>query len=64
MPWAVLATIAFVVAFLFHLAGGSVEKYVLDAELIGLICLSAALWVPGVWAAAPWRRSGPPAAGA
>ncbi len=56
MPWAIFTTIAFVVAFLFHLAGGSVEKYVLDAELLGLVFLSASLWVASAWAGAPWRN--------
>lgn len=51
--FAVAALIAFVIAFIFHLAGGSVEKYVLDAELLGFIFLAAAM----VWGGYPWRRS-------
>jgi hypothetical protein len=51
--WAVIAVIAFVVALILHLAGGSVAKYVLDAELIGFICLAIHL----VWGVYPWRRT-------
>jgi hypothetical protein len=53
--WAVLAIIAFALALVFHIAGGSVNKFVLDAELAGLICLA----VHFVWAVYPWRRPGP-----
>jgi hypothetical protein len=61
MLWPVLATIAFIIAFLFNLAGGSVEKYVLDAALLGAAFLSIALWATSGWAGAPWHRSGPAA---
>jgi hypothetical protein len=50
--WVVLAIIAFVVALIFHIAGGSVTQYVLDAELIGFICLAIHL----AWPLYPWRR--------
>jgi hypothetical protein len=50
--WAILAVLAFAIALILHLAGGTVEKYVLDAELIGFICLAIHL----VWGIYPWRR--------
>jgi hypothetical protein len=54
--WAILAVILFALSLVFHLAAGSVAKYVLDFELGGLIALSLHF----VWAVAvPWRR--PPA---
>lgn len=39
--WSVLALIAFAIALVFHLAGGSVNQYVTDAVLAGFICLAA-----------------------
>lgn len=53
-PWAGLAVIAFIIALIFHLAGGSVAQYVLDAELLGFIFWSVALLAPG-W---PWAPRG------
>jgi hypothetical protein len=50
--WAVLAVIAFALSLIFHLAGGNVAQYVLDAELAGLICLAAHF----AWSAQPWKR--------
>lgn len=50
--FAVLAVISFALALVFHLAGGNVAKYVIDAELIGFTCLAAHM----VWAVYPWRR--------
>jgi hypothetical protein len=44
--WAVLAIIAFAIALICHLAGGSVAQYVLDAELAGFICLAVHLLAP------------------
>jgi membrane protein implicated in regulation of membrane protease activity len=49
--FAVLAVIAFAIALILHLAG--VARLVLDAELIGFICLSVHL----VWGVYPWRRT-------
>lgn len=51
--FAVLALIAFAFALIFHLAGGNVAQYVLDAELAGFICLAAHF----VWGVYPWRHS-------
>jgi hypothetical protein len=46
--FAVLAFVSFVLALIFHLAGGGVVRYVLDAELLGFIFLAAsAIW--GGW---------------
>jgi hypothetical protein len=53
--FAILAIIAFALALVFHLAGGSVAQYVLDAELAGLICVACHLC--GWWQAVPWRRT-------
>ena len=50
--WAVLAVIGLVLALVFHLAGGNVAQYVLDAELAGFICL-AMHFAAGGW---PWKR--------
>ena len=48
--FAVLALIAFAIAFILHLTGG---KYVADAEILGWLCIAAHL----VWAVAlPWGR--------
>lgn len=44
--WAILAVIALALALVFHLAGGSVAQYVLDAELAGFICLAVHLVAP------------------
>ena len=55
--WAVIAAFAFVIALIFRIAGGSVAQYVLDAELIGFICL--ALHLAFGWPF-PWRRTSPP----
>lgn len=46
---AVFALVAFVIALVLNIAGGSVAKYVLDAELIGLALVALALIVPGWW---------------
>jgi hypothetical protein len=54
--FAVLAILAFAVALIFNLAGGSVAQYVLDATLTGLICLAIHLAVNSDW---PWTRQGP-----
>ena len=59
---AIIAIIAFVVALIFHIAGGSVLRYYVDAELTGFIFLTLHL----VWGYYPWRsgvarRTGPPA---
>jgi hypothetical protein len=54
--FAVLAIIAFVIALIFHLAGGSVATYVLAAELIGLICVACHLAFGIGWS---WARQGP-----
>jgi hypothetical protein len=54
--WAVLAIIAFAVALIFHLAGGSVARYVLDAELAGFTCLALHMAYP---LAVPARRTPP-----
>jgi hypothetical protein len=51
--FAVLAFVAFIVAFICHLAGGGVTKYVEDAELLGFIFLAASF----LWGGYPWRHS-------
>ena len=51
--FAVAAVIAFILALIFHLAGGSVDQYVIDAELFGFIFLAIHL----VWGVYPWRHS-------
>jgi hypothetical protein len=53
--FAVLAVIAFAVAFLLHVATGP-AKYVTDAEILGWLCIAAhlAFLVP-----LPWRRTAP-----
>ncbi len=51
--FAVLAIVAFILALIFHIAGGSVAKYVLDAELLGFVFLAIHL----VWGVYPWRRA-------
>jgi hypothetical protein len=49
---AVLAVVAFSIALILHLAGGGVEKYVLDAALAGFIALAASQ----LWPYQPWGR--------
>lgn len=56
--WAVLATIAFILALIFHIAGGSVAQYFWDALVLGFVFLSLHLWVP--WGPWPWRGGPPP----
>jgi hypothetical protein len=51
--FAILAIIAFAVAFILHVAG--VGKYVSDAEILGWLCIAAHL----VWAVWPFRRTPP-----
>ena len=46
---AILAFVAFVVALILHVIGGGANKYVLDAELIGLAFVALALIAPGWW---------------
>ena len=50
--FAVLALVAFILAFIFHIAAGSVEQYVLDAVLLGFVFLAASL----LWGGYPWRH--------
>jgi hypothetical protein len=50
---AVLAFVAFVLALIFHIIGGSVAKYWVDAELIGLAFVALELIVPR------WHRGSP-----
>lgn len=53
--FAVLALISFIVAFIFHIAH---FKWVLDAELLGLVFLAAwAVFNGGVTAVWPWKRA-------
>jgi hypothetical protein len=60
MPWSILATIAFILALVFWIAAGSVLKYATDAELLGFVFLSIALWAYNGYAGAPWAsRRGP-----
>ena len=54
--FAVLAGLAFAIALIFNLASGSVARFVLDAELAGLICVAVHLAVHSDWA---WARQGP-----
>jgi hypothetical protein len=54
--FAVLAILAFAIALIFNLAGGSVAQYVLDAELAGLLCIACALAARDDWS---WARQGP-----
>ena len=49
---AVIAVVAFSIALILHLAGGPAGKYVLDAELAGLIALAASQ----LWPYQPWGR--------
>jgi hypothetical protein len=58
---AILAAIAFAIALIFHLAGGSVTQYVLTAELAGLICVALHLAGFGDYVTGRFRRP-PPAA--
>ena len=51
-----LAILAFAIALIFHLAGGSVATYVITAELAGLICVAVHLAVNSDWS---WARQGP-----
>ena len=52
--WAIGALVAFIVAFVLHLAGGKTGGYWVDAELIGFILLSVALLFSSPL---PWRRA-------
>ena len=52
--FAVIAIIAFALALVFHLAGGSVAQYVVTAEIAGFICVAVHL----VWGVYPWRGRG------
>ena len=54
--FAVLAILAFAIALIFNLAGGSVAQYVLDAELAGLLCVAVHLASGSDWS---WARQGP-----
>jgi hypothetical protein len=47
--FAVLAVIAFAVAFVLHISG---SRFVTDAEILGWLCIAAHL----VWSVYPWRR--------
>ena len=49
--FAVLAVVAFLVAFILHLTTEP-AKYVTDAEILGWLCIAAHL----LWAVYPWRR--------
>ena len=51
-----LAALAFAIALIFNLASGSVARFVLDAELAGLICVAVCLAVRSDWT---WARQGP-----
>ena len=51
---AIAAFVAFLFALIFHIAGGSVGQYWVDAELTGFIFLAIALAAP--W---PWGLRGP-----
>jgi hypothetical protein len=53
--FAILAAIAFGVALILHLAGGSAAQYVTDAEIAGWLCLALHL-VP--WSGVTVRRPG------
>lgn len=54
--FAVLAVVAFLVAFILHLVHAG--KYVLDFELIGWVLVAAHLAWGGVWPW-PWARPRP-----
>ena len=58
--FAVLAIIAFALALIFHLAGGSVAGFVLAAELAGLICVACHLAFGIGWSWARQGRGGTP----
>lgn len=49
--FAVLAVIAFAIAFILHITGSG--RYVTDAEILGWLCIAAHL----VWGGYPWRRT-------
>ena len=55
--WWIFAVVAFAIALILHLL--KVEKYVLDAVLIGLILLTVHL---GIGSVGPWFRHGGPSA--
>lgn len=56
--FAIFALIAFILALIFHIAGGSVNQYVIDAELLGFIFLAAYFCIPfGI--PAGWTRRPP-----
>jgi hypothetical protein len=47
--FAILAVIAFAIAFILHVAGSG--RFVVDAEILGWLCIAAHL----AWAVYPWR---------
>ena len=55
MPTAVAAIIAFILALVFHIAGGKLSQYVTDAELAGFIFLVITLAAPWPWGLRGWR---------
>ena len=63
MLFAILAVIAFALALLLHLIGHGVARYVLDAELVGFLCLALHLAGFGGYVAGRFRgdRTGPAA---
>lgn len=56
--FAVLAAIAFAVALILHLVGGSAGTHVLDFELAGLLCIALHL-IFGTIGAITFRRPAP-----
>ena len=50
--WAVLAVVAFLLALVFHIAGGNVTQYVLDAALLGAAFTALHM----AWNYTPWRK--------